>query len=442
MKKLIGLGIVAITVACIPYITGIMTEKQYLADMQEMQNSPTLHSVPFDLKINVSYQRGWFSSTAVNAITLTLADQKPVTVKVNNHISHGPVLFNGPKRFGLAAIETQVPLSEGQQAEIAKIWKSDEKPVQIHSHIGFSGDSTIEASIAGFTLENIDGKPSDAVTFEPFEMTVAFADNLSRFNANFDWNGLQVNAKDLNIFVGKVTARSEKYRLLEDLWLGDDEVKFGVLKFKLDKLSTDPLVESPSSVTLEELAVVAHSEVDNNNLVRGDTTLIVKNAMAENLPVASDIKLTVALENMPAQALQSVSRKLSDYQNQVIQSANPEQLPDFSEYQEDLEQILAANPVLKIPAAQANTQQGRVEADLEVSINEANTSMLQNPILLLGVVEVSANVNIPAKLIAETPLAEQIPILVSQGYIIDDHGQLKSAIQFQQGELTVNGKTM
>ena len=96
MKKVVSLGIIAVAIACVPYVTGIMAEKQFKADIEQLQTSSALHSVPFDIKIDVDYQRGWFASTAVNPITLTIPEQGPVTFKVNNHISHGPILLNGP----------------------------------------------------------------------------------------------------------------------------------------------------------------------------------------------------------------------------------------------------------------------------------------------------------------------------------------------------------
>lgn len=442
MKKVVGLGIVAVAIVGAPYLTGTMAEKQFKAEMEQLQGSSALQSIPYDLKIDVDYQRGWFTSTAVNTITLQLPEQEPITFKVNNKINHGPILLSGPNTFGLASVETRVPLSEDQQADLAKIWKDNKNPIQIQSHIGFSGNTTINASVAGFKLDNIEGKASDSVTFEPIEMTVAFSDNLTRLVADINWNGIQVNTADMNMFVGKLTGRSEKHLLLEDLWLGDDEFKLSALTINSNNASASPLGKAPSNVTLEDFTMSAHSEADSNNLVKGDTTIAVKKVVAEDKPIANDIKLTIALENLPAQPLQSITKKITDLQKQALQGDSVSQLPDFADLQEDLSQILAAGPVIKIPTLQASTEEGKIEADLEASIKADNAAMLQNPLLLLGAIQAAANVSIPAKLVENTPIAAQVPVFVSQGYIINENDQLKSAIKFQQGQLTVNGKPM
>ncbi|WP_163830881.1 YdgA family protein [Spartinivicinus ruber] len=444
MKKVVGLGIVAVAVAGAPYLTGTLAEKQFKAEMEHLQSSSTLQSVPFDLKIDVDYQRSWLTSTAVNTVTVKLADQEPFTFKINNHISHGPILFKGPNKVGLAAIETKVPLTDEQQANIAKIWKDNKNPIQIQSHIGFTGNSTIKASIAGFNLDNIEGKASDSVMFQPAEMTISFSDNMSNLVADFSWNGMQINSSELNMFIGKVTGKSNKQLLLEDLWLGDDEIKLSAVTINSNKTPSNPLLNTPNNITLEDFIVTAHSEADNNQMIKADTTFSAKKVVAENKPIANDIKLKIALENLPAQAVQSITKKLTQLQKQAMQSGAGKQtpMPDFAAIQEDLNQILAAGPVIKIPTLQANTEQGKIEADLEATIKAENAAMLQNPLLLMGAIQASANVSVPAKLIENTPLAAQVPIFVSQGYIINDNDQLKSAIQFQQGQLTINGKPM
>ncbi|MDE1465048.1 YdgA family protein [Spartinivicinus poritis] len=444
MKKVVGLGIVAVAVAGAPYLTGTLAEKHFKAEMEHLQSSSTLQSVPFDLKIDVDYQRGWFTSTAVNTVIVKLADQEPFTFQVNNHISHGPILLKGPNTFGLAAIDSKVPFSAEQQANIAKIWKDNKNPVQIQSHIGFTGNSTIEASVAGFTLEEVEGKPSDSVTFQPAQMTLSLSNNMTQLAADFSWDGLQINSSDMNMFIGKVTGHSKKQLLLEDLWLGDDEIQLSAFTINSNKSTLSPLGQAPSNITFEGFTVTAHSEADSNKMIKADTTLAAQKVVAENKPVANDIKLTIALENLPAEAVQSITKKLTDFQKQAMQSGTdqPTSMPDFAALQDDLNKILAAGPVIKIPTLQANTEQGKIEANLEATIKAENAAMLQNPLLLMGAVQASANVSVPAKLIENTPLAAQVPIFVSQGYIINENDQLKSAIQFQQGQLTINGKPM
>ena len=153
------------------------------------------------------------------------------------------------------------------------------------------------------------------------------------------------------------------------------------------------------------------------------------------------MKLTIAVENLPAKPLQAIARKLSEHQNRALQSGNPGQAPDFSVIQEDIGQILAAGPVLKIPELQANTEQGRVIVDLEATVKTDDPMVLQNPMLLLFALQASGNINIPAGLIEGTPLTIYVPAFIEKGYITSEQDQLKSKIKFEQGQLTFNGKT-
>ena len=386
-------------------------------------------------------ERGWLSSTVVNTITLEVPERDPVTFELNSNISHGPLLLSGPNKFGLAAIETNMPLSAAQQTDMAMIWKGNETPIQVQSHIAFDGKTLTEVSIAGFTLDNIDNDPASKLNFEPMSTSVTLSENFTRADADMTWNGMQLDTANAKVVVGKLTGHSEK-QLSEGLWLGDDELMLSYVSVNVSGPLADFSGQMPSSSTIVELGIFAHSEVDSSNLVKGHVTITVKDVIVENMSVASDFKLTIAMERLPAKALQAITQKLSEHQKRAIQSGNPGQTPDLALVQDEVAAILAAGPVLKITTLQATTEHGKVEADLEATIKVDDPMALQNPMLLLFAMQAAGNVSVPARLIENTPLAIFAPGFIDQGYIRSEQGQLKTSMKFQQGQLTLNGKAL
>ena len=438
----IAVVVVAALVAATPYVTGMLAEQKYQDGMVIFQDFAMQQSGAFTIKSDVDYQRGWLSSTVVNTITLEVPERDPVTFELNSNISHGPLLLSGPNKFGLAAIETKMPLSAAQQAGMARIWKGNENPIQVQSHIDFDGKTLTEVSIAGFTLDNIGNDPASKLNFEPMLTTVTLSDNFTRADADMAWNGMQLDTADAKVVVGKLTGHSEKYLSVEGLWLGDDEFNLSNVSVNASASLADSSGEIPSKGTIEGLGIFAHSEVDSSNLVKGHATITVKDVVVENKSVASDFKLTIAMERLQAKALQAITQKMSEHQKRAMQSGNPGQTPDLALVQDEVAAILAAGPVLKITTLQATTEHGKVEADLEATIKVDDPVALQNPKLLMFAMQAAGNVSVPARLIENTPLAAFAPGFIDQGYIKNEQGQLKTSMKFRQGQLTLNGKAL
>jgi len=438
----IALVVVAALVAATSYAAGILAEQKYRDGMLRFQDFAMQQSGAMTIKSDVDYQRGWLSSTVVNTITLEVPERDPVIFDLNSNISHGPLLLRGPNKFGLAAIETSTPLSSAQQAGMAKIWKGNEDPIQVQSHIDFDGKTLIEASIAEFTLDNIDDDPAGKFNFEAMSTTVTLSKNFTRADTDMAWNGLQLDTADAKVVVGKLTVHSEKHLSAAGLWLGDDRLSLSTMSVNVSDALADASGEMPSSSTIEEFELFAHSEVDSSSLVKGHANITVKDVVVENRSVASAVKLTIAMERLLANALQAIARKMSEQQKRAIQSGNPGQAPDLALVQDDVAAILAAGPVLKMTTLQATTEHGKVQADLEATIKVDDPMALQNPMLLMFAMQAAGNVSVPARLIENTPLAVFVPAFIERGYIKNQQGQLTTSMKLQQGQLTLNGKAL
>ena len=438
----VAVVVVAALVAATPYVTGIMAEQKYRDGMTIFEEFALQQSGAFTVKSDVDYRRGWLSSSAVNTVTLEVPENDPVTFELISQISHGPLLLGGPKKYGLASVDTKMPLSAAQRADMAKIWKGNDNPIQIQSHMDFDGKTRTELSIAGFTLDNLANDPSSKLNFEPMSTTVTLSEQFTRADADMAWNGMQLDTADASLVVGKFSGRSQKQLSPEGLWLGDDELKLSSVSVNVRGPLADASGDLPSSSTIEKLEMVARSEADSDNLVKGQTTITVKDVIVENKSVASNFKLTLAIERLQATALEAIARKISAHQKLSMQRGNPGQAPGFALIQNEVTAILAAEPVLRIPTLQATTEHGKVDADLEATIKVDDPAALQNPLFLLFAMQAAGNASVPARLIESTPLAAFAPGFIEQGYIRSEQGQLKTTMRFQQGRLTLNGKAL
>ncbi len=437
-----AIAVVVLLVAATPYVTGILAENKYHEGTVIFQDFAAQQAGAYTVTSDIDYQRGWLSSTASNKITLEVPETEPLTFELISNISHGPLLLNGPEQFGLASIETSMPLSAAQRADMAKIWKGNDNPIRVQTHMDFDGNTRTELSVAGFTLDNTDEDPVGELNFEPMTTTITLTEQFTRADADIAWNGMQLDSEDARVVIGKLTGRSQKQLSPQGLWLGDDEFSLSTVSFNANGPLMDSAGDIPANGVIKKIEMSAHSEVDSSDLIKGHTTITVKDVIVENESIASDFKLTLAMERLQAAALQEIAEKLSEHQKHSIQSGSPGQAPDFGMVQDEVAAILAAGPVLKIKTLQATTRHGKIGADLEATIKVDDPAALQNPIFLMFAVQAAGNASVPARLIETTPLAAFVPGFIEQGYIKSEQGQLKTTVKFQQGQLTLNGKAL
>jgi len=335
-----------------------------------------------------------------------------------------------------------MPLSAAQKADIARIWKGNENPIQVQSHIDLDGKTLTEVSIAGFTLDNIENDPASKLNFETMSTTITLSDQFTRADADITWNGMQLVTPEANVVVGKLTGRSQKQLSAEGLWLGDDDFILSAMSINVNKSLANASGEMPTNSTIKGLGIFAHSEVDGSNLVKGHASITVKDVVVENKSVASDFKLTIAMERLQTKALLAITRKMSEHQRLAMQSGNPGRPPGLAMVRSEVAAILAAGPVFKITTLQATTEHGKVDVDLEATIKVDDLAALQNPLLLMMAVQAAGNASVPAVLIENTPLAAFAPAFIDQGYIKNEQGQLQTKAKFRQGQLTLNGKAL
>ena len=436
----VAVAIVAGLAAATPYVTGMQAEQKYRGAMQVFEEFMLQQSGAYGVQSKIDYRRGWLSSSAINTITFEVPEAEPFTLELHSDISHGPLLKNGPEQFGLASIDTRMPLSAEQKADIARIWKGNPNPIQVQSHVALDGTTVTTASIAGFTLDELDNDPQGKLDFQPLNSVVTLSEQFTRAEADMTWAGMQLDTAEVSIVVGEFAGRSQKQMSPQGLWLGDDDFRLSKLNLSASEAMAETAGELPSSVAIDALAMTAHSEIDGANLVSGHTTITVGDVALENRSVASDLKLTLAVERLQAEALQSITQKLADYQQSALQGGGP--APGFEAVQSEVSAILAAGPVVKLSTLQATTEHGKVDANLEATIKVDDPMALQNPMFLLFALQAAGKASVPASLVETTPLAAFLPGFIEQGYITNKGGQLNTSLNFQQGQLTLNGKPL
>ena len=81
----------------------------------------------------------------------------------------------------------------------------------------------------------------------------------------------------------------------------------------------------------------------------------------------------------------------------------------------------------------SRARKGEAKISASAKLGELKPEELANPFMLLGKLEASADIALPASLLGDTAQTPQIAGLIEQGYVQQDGSMLRSKDRFQQG---------
>lgn len=101
--------------------------------------------------------------------------------------------------------------------------------------------------------------------------------------------------------------------------------------------------------------------------------------------------------------------------------------------------LLKFSPEIRVDRISFQSPQGEAKISASAKLGELKPEELANPFMLLGKLEASADIALPASLLGESAQTPQIAGLIEQGYVQQDGSMLRSKIGFSKGQLSVNG---
>ena len=183
--------ILVILAAATPFVTGMLFKRTYLDRVAAVQ----AHAGP-NAKIElVSYKLGWISSDVVWSVKMTnpspasqSGGAKPlvpdVTVTLNDHVTHGPILFDHAHKkwgIGFATIQSTFQLPPAVAAILYTFLPDSPRNVEIDTWATFNDEYITEVKIPAF-VTNILGGGQLSWKGLTGSSSVTFSDALQRFS--------------------------------------------------------------------------------------------------------------------------------------------------------------------------------------------------------------------------------------------------------------------
>jgi uncharacterized protein YdgA (DUF945 family) len=435
-----------------------------------------LDQVSFITLAEHRYHRGWFNSDETITVELfkglPLAaaaaapggeTMKPLRITVHNSIHHGPFpAFSG---IGIARIDSEfVPPAGSKPAAATTALGS----LSIQTSLGFLGGATTEVRHAAIPATDVgEGwhAAADALDFTFRE---------GRHADSMDVEGkaphmLLTHDDGSRIEITGLQASVHSTRALRSLYVGNSEFVLGEFDARLPNAASRqqnaaaaPDPNDPSAAgagagdfTLRALKANGHSEAVGGFL-NGSGTITAMYA-GVGAGHVQGLKIDGGVEHFQLDAFERLTDGLRKIQRD--HPASPaEQAPAMQQLWNSAGVPLVTNdPAIVIRTLQFATAggfatlsgsvrvHGATEADFKPAVNVG--SLLKKLAVDFDVavdqplLERLANPKPPAGAPAAKPTGpSQLQALLAQGYLIDDHGRLRTKIVFADGKLTLNDK--
>lgn len=475
MKKIILITVVVIVAALpvIPYTIGTTVEENIRLEHEEGAREAALSG--FDIKL-VDYQRGLFDASATTRISFTLPQERePVDIELRHHISHIPQLTSRV----IATVETRLVLKDEVAIALSPLFGAV-TPLTSHTHIFLDGhqEATLSSPPANGRLH---GKESAAVAWQGLEGTAWQSPERDAIRFTLHAPGIVINplrngpraANDAAsdtvtdtpatpaeaISLSDLHYQGELHKGASGIWQG--KAQGDIAAFTVDLLDQ----QSGAPIALHIDTINLHGEQDESHGLINASGAMRAKRITFNDTELSDAHYDIAIENLDAAALRAWQTTAQQMMKQQP-AANP-----FAPMREHLPALLNAHPIIKINELSVMSKEGRFALTMEAHLNgEWNEMLLENPLLFTSQLEANLSASVPRSTVVTTlqekvrqailtqaaasegeisdedlesaveqGVNQQLSALLDQGYIKENGGQLESRVEYNAGQLTING---
>ncbi len=462
MKKLILIIIVVIAAAIpvAPYYIGTTVEQAFHIEHQEMAAEAALSG--FDVEL-VDYQRRLFNATATTRISVVVPDnQETVSIEIRHYIDHTPEIASQR----IATVDSILVLSDEIKAALSPLFKG-EPPLSINTRIFLDGHQ--EASLHS---PRVSGEITDhetvAIEWQGLQGTVWQSAARDRITFNMEAPGISASTVHANssttanqdsISTTKLHYEAELYKGASGMWHGKAAANIAAIDVNVTGPTGMPFVMNIDTIDMHG------AQNESNGLVHASGVMTSKNISVNGFELTS-ATYDAAVENLDARALRAWQLAVSKMMKNDTTSADP-----FAPLLEQLPALVNAKPVIKINDLSVDSPMGRFAIKLVASINgEWNDMLLQDPAILATMLKADLDASVPRSVVVSAlqdnfrqaitaqaraneiemseadlekaitqSVSQQLEGLIAQGYIKTNNAQLESQLQYNAGQLTVNG---
>lgn len=400
MKKLlISLFIVTLLLLSGIYFVGNRVE----SETQNMIAKSTQQGISSRL---ISYERDFLKATVVSEVTVMMEDV-PIVFQISSSALHYP---------HKAVITNQIRLLDPDLSKKIETYFASENWISSTEEIDLLGQLTGQLRLLPGSYHN--GEEH----FTTKALQLDYQINLQDYSGTLDlnWQGLQVHTSDGNLSVASARLRS----------------------------NFSSVAAHHEYDYFAQIAEIAIAREDSHSLLQGvelqgrsshgrqgatiDTSNQWKVALYEinsgSRRVFTDNQIKLDIEGLSAPALNMLSATSED----------PRQV------EKALSALLVAGAKLTLSTLRSQTPWGEVTGYFSVTLQPGAllTEVVANPFALLDYVTGNAHLLLPVGLLEEPQLSEDLQMGLVTGFLEREAQTLSFETQFEQGELTVNGKVI
>lgn len=448
------------------WFLGRQVEANFAGQYAKLEQQGVLKVVSRD------YQRGLFD--AVETVSFELApamksallvgmkgavpDGAPVDpglrFTVRSTIQHGPL--PGGKTFAAALVHSELVLGAEAQAEVSKVL-GNAKPFELVTRYAFLGGGRSELSSPAFKTSFQTEKGENVqLAWDGLKAEMEFGAKLRHYTLQAAVPRLEASDdKGTRMLVSGLRFNGEGQRLLGE----DSQMYSGRSQFDMAEVSLKLAEQADKTFLLQKLSYSIDMPAKDGfiDLSAKMGAEVVKVAAQDYGPVHYDF----SLRHLQIAAADTLQRKVTAlYADPANMTAAANSRVMLAALQEPMIELLKHQPEFSIDRLQFRNQHGEALLTGALKLDGAKPEDFANPMLLMGKVNMQADLKLPAAMAvsfmtagkpateedeaqaaARTDMAlQQVDAFVAQGYLERQGELVRARFALSKGAMTLNDK--
>jgi len=443
-----------IVISLTPFALGFKIKSDYALLINEFSE---MSQVKIEL---TSYEQGVFSSDAILTVTLP---NMPEHLQFKENIIHGPVylglISQGKSPFVAAVVKGQLDVSASQQELVQKIF-SGNNPLVYQATIDFSGDLAAQLYMPSVNASFEDEFGPVHIQSAGAIMNQYYSSTTGLMKGDMQVPVFKIKSEVLDMNADSISMSFSGSMGGNDIMIGDSVVSMNLLN-----------IDSGEDQFAVRDLVVRSVTSENAGLINSNSRVEARELLASN-QMFGPLVLNMSVNGINAESL----NQLQDIQAEVEEKLQ-EGLPAEQVNAMMTGQIMTIMPDLikqaeiKVNPLSVNSELGKLEADLDFTLEGIDADTPADPMFLLGAISLELNFSIDEPLLkqfiswelesnqqtdislgsdknkkieSEIPLqqkvSENIQGMLDENWLVMNEGVYLSKISMHQGELIINEK--
>lgn len=401
------------------------------------------------------YQRGLLGSSYRSCLTMPATDpaSPPPDICFRNELSHGPLLLtDGSVRAGLAALHSELDLSvyPPELSAVVSGFFAGKPPLQLDGYVTLEGRTLATLAVSPVKVES----PMGNARLDELRLEMDVSRDLVLQHSVLRGRGLMLDAMGSRFDLATLESTLTPSGMLA-----------GTMPLYDTMTSmTGVAVTSPTLNFSSDLYIQGRSR-DNNGLLFSDARIWLENLALTGFP-ANKGYLGITVDGLDSAAMLRLY-ELIDEINQQVEQGMAMALEGNSPEPAELTAASGKMGTLMAEAVELTTgkllQKGKSRVAVEAvfedtapvlsaaleatyaggleNVSDTAALMAMPPQQILAIHDISLNLDWLASLLP-APLQPQLLPLEEAGVILRDGDRLRLAFSIQQGQLSLNNKTM